>query len=106
MPTDQDAYLVARSCLTMSPKPLQLEPPETLLPLNTITATTASTNNQNTTQLHAHNPAYSPTSEEGPPILLPIPPPLQYSTLENGPDEEEDATATPEENQVGLSFSF
>ncbi|XP_045594618.2 proto-oncogene tyrosine-protein kinase receptor Ret [Procambarus clarkii] len=74
---DTDAYLVARTHLG---PPHREESTEPLLAPTSPPTTAAHT--PTITTSHAHNPAYSPTSE------LP-PPPLHYSTLATRPDEED-----------------
>ncbi|XP_047498673.1 proto-oncogene tyrosine-protein kinase receptor Ret-like [Penaeus chinensis] len=76
-PLDPDAYLVARTDLG---RPCRAESTEPLLAA--ITPSTAAQTPTITTT-HAHNPAYSPTSENLPPA------PLHYSTLASRPDEED-----------------
>ncbi|KAK8729886.1 hypothetical protein OTU49_008369, partial [Cherax quadricarinatus] len=67
---DTDSYLVARA---HHGPPLREESTEPLLAPTSPPTTAAHT--PTITTSHAHNPAYSPTSE------LPPPPPLHYSTL-------------------------
>lgn len=80
---DSDSYLVARPAMS---RPRREESSEPLLGSPTVP-----THAPTITTSHAHNPAYSPTSETPPP-----PhghqhghPPLHYSTLATRPDEED-----------------
>ncbi|XP_066981585.1 proto-oncogene tyrosine-protein kinase receptor Ret-like isoform X1 [Macrobrachium rosenbergii] len=75
--TDADSYLIARTDIK---RPCREESSEPLLA--SITPSTTGIHTPTITTSHAHNPAYSPTSEM-------LPQPLHYSTLASRPDEED-----------------